>query len=68
MNLDPTFLFAGMLLSSIAGYAMYGKRQSRAVALFCGILLCVLPMLIGQLWLLMLICSPLLILPFVLRY
>lgn len=46
-------LLSGLLFGSIGvGYLLYGKKQQRQAALFCGIALIVYPYFIGDPWLL----------------
>jgi hypothetical protein len=46
---DTTSLMLSMVWGAIgAGFFMYGKRQSRALFLLCGIGLCVFPMLVSD--------------------
>lgn len=49
------------------GYFVYGRKQSRAVPLAAGILLCVLPYFIDNFWLLVSVCVVLMISPFIIK-
>ena len=66
--MDTGSLLSGIVLGSLGvGYFIYGKRQARILAFCCGLLLCALPYLIDSLWLLWLVCIPLLLLPWFIR-
>ncbi len=50
MNLDPNFLLASMLFGCFGmAYFLYGKKQSQAPALICGIVLMVFPYIVTEL-------------------
>ncbi|MDM7951674.1 MAG: hypothetical protein QUV07_00430 [Cyanobium sp. CZS 25K] len=69
MSSDPSlFQLMTLLISSIGlGYTIYGKKQARAVALGCGVLLMVVPYGIRNLPLLLLVALALMLLPFFLH-
>jgi len=66
--MDTTQLFCSILLSAIGlGYFVYGKRQSRAVPLLCGLGLMLFPYFVGN-WILLLSLGAVMIaLPIVIR-
>jgi hypothetical protein len=49
------------------GYFVYGKKQERRVALFCGIGLMIIPYFIGSVYVLVALCLALLALPYFFR-
>ena len=54
---DPTGLMLNILFSSIGlGYFIFGKKQARPVVLIAGVLLMVVPYLIGNNYLLTAVC------------
>lgn len=67
--MDPTSLFVGMIFSTIgAGYAVYGKKQSKAIALFSGIMLCILPFFMANMILLTIVSLLLMAAPFFIQF
>jgi hypothetical protein len=66
--MDTATVVWGMLLGAIGGgYAIFGMRQKRIVALVCGVVLGLLPYLIDSSWGLVLCGAVLMWLPFRLR-
>lgn len=64
----PSALFFGLMFSAVGvGFFIYGKRQSRLVAMLAGVGLCVFPYFVESAWLLVLIGSAFLALPFIVR-
>ena len=68
MNLDMNLLMASLLFGAIgAGMMMYGKKAGRPVPLFAGLALCALPYFIPNLIALLIVCSLITVVPWVLR-
>jgi hypothetical protein len=66
--MNTSLLLWGVLFSSVGmGYFVYGKKQQRRVALFCGIGLMVIPYFIGSVFVLVALCLALLALPYFYR-
>ena len=67
--MDSSSLLWGLLYGSIGmGYFVYGKKQSRVVALISGMTLMVFPYFVSNAYLSLLIGIALMALPFFLRY
>lgn len=67
--MDSTTLMWGVLFGSIGmGYLMYGRKQRRGIALLSGVLLCVIPYFVSNVFLIILIGISLMALPYFLRY
>ncbi|MBN2786591.1 MAG: hypothetical protein JXR25_17370 [Pontiellaceae bacterium] len=57
-------ILLNVLLSAIGlGYIVYGRRQMHAMALICGIALCVFPFFLHSIWLILLIAAVIMALP-----
>jgi hypothetical protein len=57
-------ILLGVLLGAIGvGYNIYGRRQMHAMALISGILLCIFPYFVPNIWLCLLIAAALMALP-----
>jgi hypothetical protein len=68
MNMDTNLLMASLLFGGIgAGMLMYGKKAGRPVPLFAGVALCAVPYFIPNFIALMIVCSLITVLPWVLR-
>ncbi len=68
-EMDTATLFVWMVAGAFGmGYFVYGKKQSRAVPLAAGILLCIIPYFIANFWLMLSVCVVLIISPFVIRF
>ena len=66
--MNTSLLLWGVLFSSVGmGYFVYGKKQQRRVALFCGIGLMIIPYFIGSVSVLVALCLVLLALPYFYR-
>ena len=67
--MNTSTIFAGILFGAIgAGYFLYGKKEKRFSALFAGALLCFLPYLVTNIFLLMIFGVLLIVLPFMTKY
>lgn len=68
MNINlgsPGQLFWGMLFGAIgSGYFIYGKKQQRMVPLVIGILLCVFPYFIANIYLMLFVGFILTVIPY----
>jgi hypothetical protein len=69
MRSDPSIgQLLALLISSVGlGYTIYGKKQSHALALGCGMLLMVVPYVISNVAALLIVALTLMVLPFVLH-
>jgi membrane-bound ClpP family serine protease len=69
MRTDPSIgQLLALLIGSVGlGYTIYGKKQSHAVALGCGVLLLVVPYGISNLPALVAVALVLMVLPFLLN-
>ena len=69
MRSDPSIgQVLALLMSSVGlGYTIYGKKQSHALALGCGMLLMVVPYVISNVAALLIVALTLMVLPFVLH-
>lgn len=66
--MDSATLFVWLFAGAFGmGYFVYGRKQSKAVPLASGILLCIIPYFIGNFWLLLVVCVLLIISPFVIK-
>lgn len=64
----PSLLFWGIIFGSFGlAYFIYGRKQGAMVPLFVGIVLCVLPYLVANVYLLVIIGFILVILPYFVR-
>jgi hypothetical protein len=64
----PAQLFWGIMFGAIgSGYFIYGKKQQAAVPLCTGILLCVFPYFISNIFLMLLVGLLLTVTPFFLK-
>jgi len=62
--MDSWNILLSVLLGAIGfGYIVYGRKQMHSMALISGILLCVFPYFVGNIWLMLLIASLLMLLP-----
>ena len=62
-------LMWGLLFGSIGmGYLLYGKKQQRGIALLSGVVLCVLPYFVPNVFLMILIGIFFMTLPYFIRY
>jgi hypothetical protein len=68
-EMDSTaVLLWGLLFGSIGfGYFLYGKKQKAAVPLITGIVLCVVPYFIANVYALVMVGVVLMAIPFILR-
>ncbi|MEC4676512.1 MAG: hypothetical protein VST72_06285 [Nitrospirota bacterium] len=67
--MDTTSIMWGVMFGSIGmGYLMYGKRQQRGIALLSGVVLCVFPYFVSNIFLMLLIGVALMALPYFVRY
>ncbi|HCE45034.1 MAG TPA: hypothetical protein DET40_15950 [Lentisphaeria bacterium] len=66
--MDATTLLVWVISGAFGmGYFVYGKKQHKGVALAAGILLCVIPYFIDNIWLLISVCVALIVSPFIIR-
>ena len=64
-----TSLLLGVMFGSIGmGYIVYGRKQHKGIALLSGIVLCVLPYFVPNVFLLIIIGIVLMAFPFFFRY
>ena len=62
--MDSWSILLSVLLGAIGfGYVVYGRKQMHAIALISGILLCIFPYFIANIWLTLLIAGLLMLLP-----
>jgi hypothetical protein len=62
--MDSTGIIVSVLLGAIGfGYIVYGRKQMHGMALVSGILLCIFPYFIANIWLTLLIAALLMALP-----
>ena len=67
--MDTTQIVWGMLFGAIGmGYFVYGKRQSKAMPLACGLALMVFPYFVASSWGLVLIGALLMAIPYFVRF
>jgi len=68
--MDSTALIMwGLLYGSIGmGYIMYGKKQQKGIALLSGVILCIFPYIISNIFLMILVGIIFIALPFFIRY
>jgi len=65
---SPAQLFWGIMFGAIgSGYFIYGKKQQAFVPLCTGMVLCVLPYLISNLYLLLLVGFVLMLIPYFIK-
>ncbi|HED19269.1 MAG TPA: hypothetical protein ENI74_07185 [Gammaproteobacteria bacterium] len=58
----------GMVFGAIGfGYFVYGKKQKAVVPLFVGIALFIVPYFLSNLYILVIVCTALVVLPYFLR-
>ena len=69
MRSDPSIgQVLALLMSSVGlGYTIYGKKQSHALALGCGVLLMAVPYVVSNVAALLIVALTLMVLPFVLH-
>ena len=61
MDTNTAWLFVSLLIGAVGtGLFIYGKRQSRWPPLVCGIVLCVYPYFVSNLWVMLGIAAALL--------
>ncbi len=66
--MDTSQLLLGVLFSSIGlGYFIYGKKQKVIVPFICGLILMIFPYFIENAWLIMLVGSVFMGLPYFIR-
>jgi len=66
---SATSLMLAVFFGAIGlGYIVYGRKQKRAVALFCGIALCVFPYFVSNVFSIVFISVVSMALPFFVRY
>jgi len=66
--MNTSLLLWGVLFSSVGmGYFVYGKKQDRRVAMYCGVALMIIPYFIGSVYVLVALCLVLLALPYFFR-
>lgn len=66
---STTSIMWGILFGAIgAGYLIYGKKQRRGIALLSGVVLCVFPYFVSNIFLMILIGIIFMALPFFVRY
>ncbi|MCF7817019.1 MAG: hypothetical protein K9M54_03990 [Kiritimatiellales bacterium] len=62
--MDSSTILIGVLLGAIGcGYIVYGRKQLHSMALVSGILLCIFPYFVANIWLALLIGVLLMLLP-----
>jgi hypothetical protein len=62
--MDSSSILLSVLLGAIGvGYIVYGRKQMRGMALISGILLCVFPYFVTNIWLMLLIAAGVMVLP-----
>lgn len=62
-------LMLGVLFGAIGfGYIIYGRKQQRGIALLSGVLLCAIPYVIPNVFLILLFGIVLMAVPFFIRY
>jgi hypothetical protein len=62
--MDSGTILLGVILGAIGmGYIVYGRKQMHAMALISGILLCIFPYFVPNIWLALLIAAVLMLLP-----
>jgi hypothetical protein len=62
--MDPSSLFVGLLVSLVGtAYMVYGRKQGNPVALLCGLGLTLVPWFVPNTWLLLLVCTLLMVIP-----
>lgn len=62
--MDSSTILIGVLLGAIGcGYIVYGRKQLHSMALVSGILLCIFPYFVANIWLALLIGLLLMLLP-----
>lgn len=67
--MNATSLFIGVLTGAIgSGYFLYGKKRGRYAPMLAGVVLCVVPYLVGNNWALAIISLALMGLPFVFKF
>ena len=67
--MDATTLFLGVIFGALGmGYIVYARKQKRVIALVAGVLLCGLPFFISNIYLLLIACIAVAVLPFVITY
>lgn len=49
------------------GYFLYGKKQEKMIPLGCGVGLIVLPYFLSNVWISLVVCGALVVLPFVVK-
>lgn len=65
---NPSTIMWGVLFGSIGlGFFVYGKKQKVIMPMVCGAGLMGIPYFITNLWIMVLICLVLLVLPFVIK-
>jgi cytochrome c biogenesis factor len=66
--MNASLLLWGVLFSSVGMvYFVYGKKQDKRVALYCGVALMIIPYFIGSVYVLVGLCLALLALPYFFR-
>ena len=62
--MDSWNIFLSVIIGAIGfGYIVYGRKQMCGIALVSGILLCIFPYFVANIWLMLLIAAGLMILP-----
>lgn len=68
MNIDANLLYAGIIFGAFGmGYFVYGKQNSKVVALLSGIALMVFPYFVTNIYYVLAIWIFLIVLPFIIR-
>lgn len=66
---NPASIMWGVLFGSIGmGYLIYGRKQRRGIALLSGVMLCVFPYFVSNVFLMIFVALGLMLLPYFLRY
>lgn len=67
--MDTSLIVTSIIFGVIGiGYFSYAGKQKKAVALICGFLLCALPYLITNLYILIPVCVACVLMPLIFRY
>jgi len=67
--MDTTTLLIGVITGAFGtGYFIYGKNQQMAMPMICGVILCVYPYFIDNIWILGGVGVLLIVLPFIWRW
>jgi hypothetical protein len=51
MNIDAAWLFVSLAIGAVGtGLFLYGKKQARWPQLVCGVILCIYPYFVSNIW------------------